>query len=430
MATPATTYSVTKSNTATASGGLSELWRKVQYGVVEAAQFGVEEWNLLQKLKNFDVDWSAREITMELDLYQGYGAASIPEGGKEARPSTPGAVTGTVTWILLNKRFTISKTAQYIANKTPKAMLENQLKFQSKKALQSIRNKVGDMFYGFSTGVQCHAASISTDDVVVDNMFGVTGLGAIGDNRSCTDLFQPGDVVQVLNPSGPAIRTSPMVTIDSITRSTNTLTGTAFSDVTTVTDGDLIVFGNNLENTTLAGGGEYNRGLVGILDMMTTASVHGVSNATYTEWAVAGSDTGGGRFTGIKLRKMKQAINNQGGGKLTTVIWSNGVENDVVAQLQAGLRFDNAFSMEMDGAAKSKGVTFFTSRRVPDGYVFGFDKNSICKMTLLPEPGTQAFDDGDKLQDDSGLVFSLDFPCAMVVKNRQNLYYASSVTEQ
>jgi len=266
--------------------------------------------------------------------------------------------------------------------------------------------------------------------VVVDNMFGVTGLGAIGDNRSCTDLFQPGDVIQCLNPTGPAIRANPMVTIDSITRSTNTLTGTAFSDVTSLADGDLIVFGNNLENTTLAGGGEYNRGLVGILDMMTTASIHGVSNATYTEWAVAGSDTGGGRFTGIKLRKMKQAINNQGGGKLTTVIWSNGVENDVVAQLQAGLRFDNAFSMEMDGAAKSKGVTFFTSRRVPDGYVFGFDKNSICKMTLLPEPGTQAFDDGDKLQDDSGLVFSLDFPCAMVVKNRQNLYLLSGVTEQ
>lgn len=423
MATPATTYSVTTSAT-----NLKELWRKVQYGVVEASQFGVEEWNMLQKLKNYDVDWSAREITMELDIYQGYGAASIPEGGKEARPSSPTAVTATITWILLNKRFTISKTAQYIAQKTPKAMLENQLKFQSKKALQAIRNKVGDMFYGFSTGTVAKVSSVSTDDLVLKDLYGVSGLGATTDARQAVDLWQVGDVLAVLNPSGPALRG--LAVVDSITRSTNTLTGTAVSDISGATGDDLVVFANNLENTTLAGGTERSLNLTGILDMMTSTSLHSVSGATYAEWNAAGSDTGGGRFTGVKLRKMKQAINNKGGGKLNTVLWANGVENDVVAQLQAGLRFSDAWNMEMDGQAKSKGITFFTSRRVPDGYVFGFDKDSVRKMTLLPEPGQQAFDDGDKLQDDSGLVFSLDYPVAMVCTNRQNLYYLSGVTEQ
>jgi len=422
----AATYSVT-----TSSSNLKELWRKVQYGVVTAAQFGVEEWNWLQKLKNYDVDWSAREITMELDINDDYGSAMIPEGGYEARPSSPTAVTATVTWVLLNKRFTVSKTAQYIAGKTPKAMLENQLKFQAKKAVQGIRRKVGDMFYGFSTGTLAKVSSVSTDDVTLKDMYGLSGEGATGDYRRCEDLFRAGDYVAFLNPSGPALRTSGIVLIDSITAASNTITGSAVSDVTSLTANDLVVMANNLENTTLAAGTERNLNLVGLLDGTQTASVHSVTSATYPKWDVAYSDTGGGRFTGVKLRTAKQRIANEGGGKMDTVIWSNGVENDVFAQLQAGLRFDDAYNMEMDGQPKSKGVKFMTSKRVPDGYVFCFDsKNSVCKMTLLPEPGQGvSFDDGDKLQDLSGLVFSLDYPVAMVYKNRANLAYFSGVTE-
>lgn len=420
------TYSVT-----TSSSGLPELWRKVQAGIVVAAQFGVEEWNALQKAKRLDIDWSAREITRELDIKNDYGTASISEGGKEARPSTPSAVTATLTWILLNKRFTISKTAQYIAQNTPKAMLENQLKYQGKKALQGIRRKVGDMFWGFSTGIFAHVASVSTDDLVIDNMYGVTSLGGTSANRRCADFFEAGDYIAILNPSGPALRSSGIVKIDTVTRSTNTLNGSAISDVGSVTDGDYVVFANNLENTTLSGGAEYNKALVGILDAMTSDSVHSVATSSYSKWGASYADTGGGRFTGVKLHKMKQAIANTGGGEMDTLWWANGVENDVLAQLQAGLRFNNAFSLEMDGKPVSKGITINTSRRVPDGYVFGWDsKNSVEKMTLLPEPGTPAFEDGDKLQDDSGMVFSIDYPCAMVYSNRANLAYASGVTQQ
>jgi hypothetical protein len=419
------TYAVTRSDT-----DLEQLWRKVQAGVVEAFNFGVEEWNLLNKLTNFDVDWSAREITLELDVLDDYGTASIIEGGKESRPSSPAPVTATITWILLNKRFTISKTAQYISEQTPKAMLENQLKFQSKKAVQGIRRKVGDMFYGFSTGTVAIVTGISTDAVTLQDLYGISGLGATTDDRQVIDLFRAGDYVAFLNPSGPALRTSGIALIDSVTEATNVINGTTFSDVSTVTASDLVVFANNLENTTMASGTERSQNLVGLLDAMTSVSVHGVSNSSTPRWNVAGSDTAGGRFTGIKLRKMKQAIANNGGVELDTVIWSNGVENDVVAQLQAGLRFSDAFNMELDGKPTSKGVTFFTSRRVPDGYVFGFAKKAINKMTLLPEPGKQAFDDGHKLQDDSGLVFSLDYPCAMVYKNRAAMYYLSGVTEQ
>ena len=47
----AASYSVTTSAT-----DLKEVWKKVQAGIVVAFQFGVEEWNWLNKLKRFDVD--------------------------------------------------------------------------------------------------------------------------------------------------------------------------------------------------------------------------------------------------------------------------------------------------------------------------------------------------------------------------------------
>jgi len=420
------TYSVTQSN-----ADIEQVWRKVQAGVVEAANFGVEEWNLLQKAKKFDVDWSAREITLELDLQDDYGTSAIIEGGKEARPSSPAPATATITWILLNKRFTISKTARYIQEQQgTRGQLVSQLKYQSKKALQGIRRKVGDMFYGFSTGTQAIVTSISTDAVTLQDMYGISGEGATTDARRCEDLFRAGDYVAFLNPSGPALRTSGIALIDSVTAASNIITGSAFSDVSTVTASDLVVFANNLENTTMASGTERSQNFVGIMDILTTASVHSYSSATNAKWDVSTENTSGGRFTGVKLRTMKQGIANEGGGTMDTVLWSNGVENDVVAQLQSGLRFNDAFNMEMDGKPTSKGIKFFTSRRVLDGLVVGFDsKKSVQKMTLLPEPGQQAFSDLKELQDDSGYVASLDYPAAMVCVNRANMGYYTSVTE-
>lgn len=418
------TYTIT-----TSSSALANIWRKVQYGIVVAAQFGVEEWNALGKLQKYDVDWSAREITMELDVNDDINTASIPEGGKEALPSSPTTATATVTWILLNKRFTISKTAQYIQQQQgSRGQLESQLRWQGKKALQGIQRKIGDMFYGFSTGTAALISSAaSAPTYTIKDMFGVTGLGSTTSNRRVADLFHSGDRVAALNPTGPALRS--IQTINAVPdRSTNSIT--VDSSFSSGAANDLLVFANNLENTTLAGGTERSLNLVGVLDMMTSTSVHNVSSSTVPRWTPSTADSSGGRFTGIKLHALKQQATNQGGGTIDTIWWANGVERDVIAQLQAGLRFTDAFSMEMDGKPVSKGITFNTSRRVPDGYVFGWDgKNSIKKMVLLPEPGQPAFDDLYKLPDDSGLVGSIDYPCALVTVNRANMGYFSGLSQ-
>jgi len=89
--------------------------------------------------------------------------------------------------------------------------------------------------------------------------------------------------------------------------------------------------------------------------------------------------------------------------------------------------------MEMDGNPKSKGVTFMSTLRVPDGYAFGFDsKRSIKKGTLLSEPteGGVSFNDGQKIPDRSGEVFSIDYPFFTFCENRGNLAYYSGLTEQ
>ncbi len=415
------TYAVTTSKT-----DVNGVWRKVQAPLQVAAQFMVDEWDMLDELKEFEVDHSAREITAPLDLTDDVGIAKIPEGGYEARPGSPNPVDATLTWILYNGRFTISKTARWIDQRNRKAMIERQILFQGRKKLQAMARMVGFDFYGFSTALTAKVGAIGANIVTLKDQYGISGLGSTTAPYDVENVFRVGDYVAILNPSGPALRG--IVKITTVTPATPSITLASTPGSTAAND--LIVLANSVENATLAGGTDYNNGLVGLLDISTSTSVHSVSGVTYPNWNAGYSDTTGGRFSGIKLRKAKQGVNNNGGGEIDTLIWSNGVENDMTAQLRAGLRFTDAFAMEMDGSPKAKGVKILTTRFVPEGYVFAFDKKSLSKITLIPQPGTPAWEDGDKLQDQSGFVFPMDYPAAMVTTNRGNFSYFSGLTEQ
>lgn len=418
----------------TGGSSLKELGRKVQAGVFKAAQYGVEEVSWIKALEKYDAPISLREITHELDILQATGAAFIPEGGKEARPSSPSAVTATVSTLLVNKRFTVSKTMQMILQKQGvRGVLESQFKWQGRKAVEALRARQGDTFYGFSTGTLALILSAAGGaTITLKDLYGVSGLGSTSHNRRVVDQFVAGsgnnaDYIAILDPAGPALRE--IRKIISKDRSTNSIT----LDANPAADAanDLIVYAQNVENTTLAGGTERDLNPVGLLDGATSTSVHGVSGATYEKWNAALNDSAGGRFTGIKLMKAKDAITNVGGGKADRVIWAQGVKNDVVAQLQAGLRFSDAYGMEMDGSPKSKGITFDSSRRVPDGYVFVMDSsNSMRRLMLTPDVDTPDMNDGDKLQDDSGSIFSVDFLFCYPWTCRGNLAVFSGLTQQ
>ena len=410
----------------TSSSDVSGVWRKVQTPLQVAAQFMVPEWDMLDDLPEMHVDWSARLIEMPLDLADDYGVAAIDEGGYEARPVSPNPVDATLTWILYNGRFTISKTAKFIDEHNKQAMLERQIVFQGRKKLQAIARRLGFDFYGFSTSVVAKVSSEASSVFTLKDAYGVSGLHSTTTPYRVTDPFKVGDYVAFLNPTGPALRGTP-IDVTAVAAATPSITTSATPSGATADD--LVVMGNSVGNTVLADT-DHGNGLTGLLDVNTTASVHSVSNATYAKWDVGYSDTAGGRFTGIKLRKAKQGIENNGGGTLNTMLWSQGVENDVTAQLQAGLRFTNAFAMEMDGSPKAKGVKIMSTRFVPEGYVFMFDRKSYKKLSLIPKPGTPAWDDAHKLQDQSGYVIPLDYPCALITNNRGNFAYASGATEQ
>lgn len=423
------TYAITTSKT-----DLNGLWRKAQGKLRIAANFMFEEWDDLQEFSNFDVDWSTREITAPFDLSEGAGVASIDEGGYEARPSSPATVDASFTWCHLNKRFTVSKISKLIQQNNPGAMLVNQMKFQGRKALEAIGQWIADSFYGFSTGVRAKVTSLVnnttvTITVTIKDAYGLAGLGSPGGTMTSpyfvATLFRPIEFVAFIR-AGALVANS-IGQIASVDATVPSFIAN-FAVAPTLAADDQIVFANSLENTTLVGT-DYNKSLTGLLDAVTSVSLQGISSATYPRWLPGYTDTAAGQFTNIKLRRFKQGIQNNGGGRLTDIRWSQGVENSVFSQLQAGMRFTDSYNMEMDGDPKAKGVTIKESRHVPPGYVFGWDRKSLNKMVLLPKPGAPSWDDGEKIPDRSAYVFPIDYPAQMVYLNRANIAYASNKTE-
>jgi hypothetical protein len=422
------TYGITTSKT-----DLQGLWRKVQGKLRVAAEFMYEEWDDLLNFEGFDVDWSTREITAPFDLDEGTGIASIVEGGYEARPSSPATVDASFTWCHLNGRFTVSKISKIIQQKNPGAMLANQMKFQGRKKLEAIGQWISNSFYGFSTGVRAKISSISAgagttaQTIVLKDAHGVAGLGSTGSAPFYVATLVRKNNYAAFVRAGVLVANS-IGLIAAQTPATPSVDMT-FAVAPTLAANDQLVYANSLENTTLEGT-DYNKGLNGVLDAMTSTSFQGISSATYDRWAPQYADTASGRFTNIGLRRMKQSISNSGGGTLTDIRWSVGVSNDVFSQLQAGLRYDDITAMEMDGQPRAKGVVLKDSVAVPPGYVFGWDRKSVGKMVLLPKPTAPSWDDGEKIPDRSAYVFPLDYPCQIVWLNRGNLAYASNKTEQ
>ena len=413
--------------TPTLSTDVTEIWRTVQTDVQQGLNFMSEEWEQMEDLKKFKVDWSTRSITVPLDIIEGAGIASIPEGGYEARPSSPTVRELTLSWVLFNGRFTTTKTANWIAKNTPNAMLEDQMRFQAMKKVQDLGRHYSDYFYGMSTGYLAQTSTAAAQSSGAYTIYNGYGQSTISDATWLCDKFRVGDYVALVRSA--ALVTNAIGVITAITPATPSITVTWAGSVTSVA-ADYIVKANSLENATLAGGTDYNKGLVGLVDACVTASVHGLSSSTDANWAPQLADTSGGRLTGIRLRKAAQIIKNKGGGTMDKVYLSQGVERDMISLQNAAVRYSDPNAMEMDGSVKYGSVKFFSSRRVPNGWAIPVASKSIRRLSLLPKPdGTPVWDDGEKIVDRSAYVFSIDFPCANVFLNRANMAYYNGLTE-
>jgi hypothetical protein len=425
---PPATYGITPSGSQYANN-LSGLWRKVQGELREATNFMFPEWDELQKLQNFNIDWSAREITSPFDLQEGAGVASLTEGGWEARPSSPTVIEGTYSWIHLNKRFTVSKISKMIQQKNAGAMIASQMVYQGKKAVEALKTYIADSFYGFSTGIRGKVVSstgTTTAVITIKDAYGIADLGSTGAPAWVSTLFRPQEWIALIRTGALVANSFGRITAVDVNAPSITV---VFDVAPTIQANDSIVFANSLENTTLDGT-DYNKSLTGLLDMLTSVSLQGISSATYPKWAPAYTNTTAGRFNAIKLRRIKQGVSNSSGGSLTTIRTSDGVINDVFSQLSAGVAFPGMNNLELDGDVKMKGVDLQSSRHVPPGMVFGWDKKVLRKMVLLTsDPKAPTWEDGEKIPDRSGYVFPIDYPCQMVCLNRSGLAFESNKTE-
>ena len=389
-------------------------------------KFMSEEWENMDDLKKFDVAWSSREILVPMDLQEGYGVASIEEGGYEAVPSTPEANEISLSWVLFNKRFTHTLTSHWVEQKSPAAQVENNLKYAGAKAIQAIGRNFRDYHYGFSTGYLATTTTATSASSGTYTLATGYGLSTITNAAYIADKFKVGDRVALIQSA--ALVSNALGTITAVSASTPSITVTWAGSVTS-TSGDYIVKANSMENSDI-GSTDYNKGLVGKLDMLQTASVHGLSNSTNANWDAGYSSTAGGRLTGPRIRRAVQDIKNAGGGKVDRMDIAQGVERDMISQQQAAVRYADSSSMELDGSVKYGGIKFNSFEGVPPGHAIPYVSKSVRKMTLLPKPEKgPAWGMGEKIQDKSAYVFSIDVPLAQVCLNRGNMGYFSGLTE-
>lgn len=416
----------------TAGTTLNKNYRKIQGKMMKVFQSDCEEWDLIDDIPEQDIKISAREMTVPIDVKLQGGTASIAEAGYEAIPFTVALNEITLTWINLNQRWTTSLTARYLDQKAAEGMVFRQLKYQAMKAMEAISNRVGQMFYGFSTATVCKTSTNATATTQTLTLIDAYGDSALDNAAYLASFFVVGDQIAIVR-SG-ALVTNGIGEVTAVSESAGTLTVVMIGSCD-VDANDSIVFANgaiNSASSTLADGTDYNRWPVGLKDAAESVTVHSLANTTETNWDAALVDSNGGSYSFLKERKARQALHNKGKAKAELCIWANGVENDVIVNERGAVMFSDALNMTFDGSIKTKGLTRFTSRKVPNGHVFLLDRDAIGKFSLLPKPseGAPAWGDGDKAEDRNALKFSVDWPFAFVVRKRRGIVEYRGLTEQ
>jgi hypothetical protein len=417
----------------------AKIWRKVQGTAVDAINFEVEELSLIDRLSNAKLAPSLREVTRPVFVTRDAGVASISEGGYKARPMSPAPQEISVSLVHLQKQFAIAELVLMISRMGGDTQLVKQFKFQLRMATKAMADQVGDYFYAGSTGILATTdtdlagastvltlangfnQSFITNAAYLANLFKSTGgvTGAAGDfvrGRDATSSY-----AQIANAIG-------QVTSKSLTNGTITVTWSGSAPSFT-TNGIAIVKANSLDDTA----DDYNKAFVGLTEILTATSLHGLSGATFPDWAVALADTTGGRLDGTRIEKAADAVEDASGRTVDTIIWSKGVKRDVKAQYKAAVMFNDAYAIPIDGNVKAKGISFFASRRVPPGMAIPFAKAALEKFFWKPD-----LDDGDGSMTESELLESEDIAARIgridlvgnLVTNQRNAFsYFSGLTE-
>lgn len=412
---------------------MAELYKKTNSAVKVALKRKTEEYDWFDDYPDELITPSGNEMRIVLDVvYQPDTTAMIPDGGYEAVLSTAAPAHGTFTFVQANLRYSFTTLEQAFDKKGRAGMIQQQTLYASIKAVENFARKIGKQTYGFSTGTVAvvsatGSASATQNGVQLKNGYGSSLIpgGTTASNTYLSFLFRANDPIAL-------IRSGSLVEFGTVVASPSTGSGVGFIDILfassiTPTANDLIVPAAAVTDATITAT-DQNRWPVGLLDGMTSASVHGLTSAN---WVAGYANTTGGRLSYTAQEAMINGLWNNGGVKMNKAIMSQGVRRDVIAGERAAMRYDST-KYNLNGEISSDGIKYLTSVLAPPGFFLGWNNECIGKKVLSEKPdyeGGPSMFELDKVQDRGAYAASYNFVYAKVWTNRGGTGYLSGLTE-
>lgn len=400
-------------------------FKKVYAPLKDAIVWTTPEFEWIDDLADEDIVLSGDTMYLPLDVQQGFGAAAIPEGGREGLPVSPTIQYGTLSLTAWNARIGISRHSKLLNSQSRAAMVKAEITYKTQKRLEALRHKAALNFYGFNTGVVAKITAAYTGTTLTLTLTQAFGDANLTDTTYISQLINVGDQIAVRT-GGTSLVANSVGLVGA--KSSNVFTVT-FVGATTLASGNEILFANNAgygDTFTLADHTDHNKWQPGLKDAIESTSLHGVSGSTYPGWTSAVTDSSGGRFTPIKLVKIRQLMANAG-KPLAKLVTAQGVYRDMIDQQNALVRFPGIDGVQFDGQAKTREERV-ESRYTPNGHVFGMAKNAIRKKILgdMPNSGPGEM---DKLQDYARYVDGEDFIWLLAYQTRKGLAEYRGLTE-
>ncbi len=425
-----------QSNSLTTVANLADLSKKTNTDVMVGIKVNCEEYDQFDDVPDEDIVWSGNEMRLILDLSHEVGTAMIPDFGYEGVLGSVTPNTGTLTPVQMNKRYAFSTLAKQYDKAGRAGFVKRQLAQQANKAIQAIAETIGLQTYGFSTGtvfkVQTTGSSGTTHtSVAIKDAFGSTLIagGTTAQDEYQTGLLRPGEGIAFIR-SGSITEFATIDASPGAAGTAGTIDFTSNASFTPTAD-DIIVKANAVTGATLSET-DQNRWPVGLLDALTSSSVHGLATSTNAEWAAGHAGTAGGRMDWARHEKMANNLKNLGGAKLNRVVYSQGVRRDIIAGEAGAKRYESG-QFDWNNDFDKKGVKFFTSRLVPPGFYIGMNNEAYRKKAMSDKPAMNGGPDIfslDKIEGRGGFAASFDFVYLRAVNSRRAMGYESGLTEQ
>lgn len=414
----------------TTTTSLKHYWRKIQGGLVDyAANFGDRyEYRFFKSCGSPDFPWSGYEATWTANLKEPVGIAMVPDSGLMAEPSSEDSVEMTATAVHFNGRFTYSNWAKFGA-RGDRNQIVAQLTAQSTQKLAAMTEEIGDKCWGGSGAIVALTdtdISGTTATLVLKNAWNQSAFNnpyylAMSFPIGTRIVLADGSNVLIANSFGVVTARNP---------GTGAITVTFDGSVSTSTDNLRIYKAFSIERTTLAGGSDMNKGMVGFTEAYLSTSVNGVSSSSEPYWKAAYEMTAAGRFTVTKLLAMRQAIMNGSKLKMNALHIAQGVKRDMVKNLLGGARFEDVMGMKFDGNVKTTERMYSDEgRRIPPGSVWGMNTKCVALWDILALKGDEALNDLLPYTDYAADLGRTDAFLNLIWSSRQALGYALNQAE-